>query len=127
QGLKDMDAQPRPSEAQRFYLQGERLRQEGNVKEAQNVWRNLILAFGNEADEKSWVEKAEQGLKDMDAKEGAGQRWTGAKAALVRAAKLAGENKRDEAEKIWTALEELYRADPFARDLLAEIARARKQ
>jgi tetratricopeptide (TPR) repeat protein len=118
---------PATSEAKRFYQKGERLRQEGNVKEAQQVWRDLITVFADTGADKDWVNKAQEALHDLDTKEGAKERWAAVKPALDKAAALASAGRREEAEQIWSALEELYRADPFAADILAQVAQARKQ
>jgi tetratricopeptide (TPR) repeat protein len=118
---------PAPSEAKRFYQKGERLRQEGNVKEAQQVWRDLIIVFADTDADKDWVHKAKEALHDLDNKEGTKERWAAVKPALEKASALARAGQRDEAEQIWTAIEELYRTDPFAADILAQVEQARKR
>ena len=55
------------------------------------------------------------------------ERWQSVRAALDRAARLRDAGQRADAEKIWTALEQLYRDDPWAGEILAEIAKARRK
>src|SRR5262249_16073559 len=56
------EAEPAVSEAQRFYLKGERLRQEGRDAEARKVWQGVVAVFQGADAEKEWVRKAEKGL-----------------------------------------------------------------
>ncbi|MCI0456926.1 MAG: protein kinase [Gemmataceae bacterium] len=119
-------AEPPPGEAQRFYLQGERLRLEGKEAEARRVWKGVVDVFGGDEREKEWVGKAEVGLAELD-RQAARERLAPARAALKRAATLRDQGKRAEAERIWAGLEVLYGADESARDLLIEVRAARKQ
>jgi predicted Ser/Thr protein kinase len=118
-------AEQTPSEAQRFFARGERLRQEGRFSEAKKVWENLIAAFGNTDSERMWIRRSEKALVELEQVAGSKQRLAAARTALERAAILRDQGKRAEAERIWTALEELYRDDPWARNILAEIGKAR--
>ena len=118
---------PPPSEAKRFHEQAERLRQEDQLAGAEKVWRNVIAAFDGVEGEQAWVDKARQGLANINQVEESKARLAALRPTLARAAELAGRQQRSEAEAIWSALEELYRADPFGAEVLAEIARARKQ
>jgi serine/threonine-protein kinase len=118
---------PQPSEAQRFYQQGEALRQQGDLAGAVRVWNNLVTAFAEVEAEKEWVVRAERALTDLEKAAADPERFKQVRPALERAAALQRQGKRAEAERIWAALEELYRDDPGAADLLAEIGRARKQ
>jgi serine/threonine-protein kinase len=120
-------AVPRVSEAQRFYRRGERLRQEGKPVEARQVWQSVSDAFAEVASEAEWVRRARQGLAELDEAAADPQRWQPIRAALKRAAALAAQGKREEAEAIWRGLEALYRDDPAARAILAEGQAARKQ
>jgi serine/threonine protein kinase len=114
-----------PSEAQRFYQKGERLRKEGDLAGARRVWLNVMQAFQHSDSEKNWVSRAEQALAELD-KEGAHkERWQTVRPALARAVRLRDSNRLVEAEKIWSALEQLYQNDPFAQEILEEVARAR--
>lgn len=113
------------SEAQRFFLQGEALMKAGNAAAAKRTWENVIQAFGPIESEKIWVRRAERALVDLDAAGAAKERWGLLRPVLDRAAALRDQGKRDDAERIWTALEELYGPDPWAGELLAEIKAAR--
>jgi serine/threonine-protein kinase len=115
-------AEAPPSEAERFYRKGERLRQEGDTKEARRLWENLVAAFAGIPSEEKWVARAKESLAEMDREQTDQQRPHPARAALKRAAALAAEGKRHEAEAVWHGLEELYRDDP---SLLSEIKAAR--
>jgi hypothetical protein len=118
---------PHSSEAQRFFQQGELLKQQGNVGGAAAVWRNLIVAFGNIEADKEWVARAERALTEVEKTAADGERLKQIRPALERAAALRREGKHVEAERIWAALEALYRDDPAAGDVRAEICRARKR
>lgn len=117
---------PNSSEAQRFFKQAERLRQEGKLDQARRLWENVVDVFQDVGSEKEWVEKSRQALTDLEKTAGAKDRWTGVRSALDRAARLRDAGRRADAEKIWTALEHLYRDDPWAGDILAEIKKARR-
>ena len=87
------------------------------------VWRNLVTAFdGNDVD-KNWVRQARQALASAEKK--AGDPLKHVRPALDRAKALAAGAHRAEAEKIWGALEELYRNDPGGDTVLVEIRKAR--
>jgi hypothetical protein len=107
-----------PSEARRFYQQGLKLCQEGNIPEARRVWQDLVITFDGIDAEQRWVSLAERGLKELPA---ADDRWDWVRETLQRARKL----PRAEAEKIWKAIEDLYRDDPSARPVLEEVQRDR--
>ncbi len=117
---------PIPSEAQRFFKQGERLREEGQWQAARKVWENVVLVFEDVEADKEWVRKSEEALQTLDQQIQAKERWQTVRPALKRAAALRAAGKREEAEKIWSALESLYRDDPAASAILAEIRKARK-
>jgi serine/threonine-protein kinase len=118
---------PQPSEAQRFFRRGEQLRQQGDLRAAQEVWRNVVAAFAGVEAEKEWVGRSERALAELEKAAANSDRFKPVRPALDRAAELNREGKRAEAERVWAALEALYRDDPGAADVLAEIARARKQ
>jgi tetratricopeptide (TPR) repeat protein len=113
------------SEARRLFQRGEKLSQEGNLKEAQRVWQNIIVIFKNMPAEQIWVRRAEQALADQE--KNAPVRWLALKPALDRADQLREQGQRAEAEKIWASLEEMYRDDPWAGPLLQQIAQARQK
>jgi serine/threonine-protein kinase len=125
--LLEVARSPRQSEAQRFYQQGEQLRQQGNLHAAAQTWRHLIAAFDGLDTEREWVHRAERALTDLEKNAANPDRFKEARTALERAAVLDRDGKRADAERIWTALEALYRDDPGAAQLLTEIAQARKR
>ncbi len=98
---------PGPTEAQRFYQQGERLLQAGDLKGAQRVWQATVDVFKDSDREKDWVRRATRALTELEKNAAAQDRWQSLRPALDRAAKLRDAGQRAEAEKIWAALEEL--------------------
>jgi serine/threonine-protein kinase len=113
------------SEAQRLYLLGDRLRQQGNVAEARRLWTNLAVVFKSVGSEKKWVDKAEQALVRLDKDAAETDRLGPVRSALKHADALRQEGKNEEAEAIWRGIEELYRNDPSAAELMAAIQAAR--
>jgi predicted Ser/Thr protein kinase len=113
------------SDAERFYHQGERLRQEGRLNDAKRMWDNVVTAFGAVESEKHWVQKSREALTEMEKGATAKARWQAARQALKQAAEFDAAGQRAKAEQIWNALEALYRDDPWATELRAEIAKAR--
>jgi serine/threonine-protein kinase len=114
-----------PTEAQRFYQRGERLRNEGDFKGAQSVWRTTVTVFKGVDREQEWVRRAEKALAELQANPDAQDRWQSLRPALDRAAKLRDQGQRAEAEKIWAGIEVLYENDPWAAELLKQVAKAR--
>jgi hypothetical protein len=123
----DAALNPTPSEAQRFYQMGDRLRKEGNDAAALRVWRNLIAAFDGLEAEQAWVRQAHAGLAEVEKNAGMVERLKQVQPALDRAAMLAKEGRGEDAERVLAALEDLYRNDPGAAAVLAEVQRLRKK
>jgi serine/threonine-protein kinase len=114
------------SEAQRFYRQGLRLKKEGDPAAAQVVWKNLVRAFQGVESEKTWVEKAQKGLDALaDQVLPDKERWAPVRAALERARKLHAEGQNQQAREIWDGIEELYRNDPSAREIVQQVRKDR--
>jgi serine/threonine-protein kinase len=113
-------AQRPMSEAQWFYQQGLRLRQQGNEAAARRTWENLVHAFQDVPAEKTWVARAEEQLKQPAVPPGK-ERWMTVQAALERARALQQAGQPAEAEAIRQGLEELYRDDPSATDIRVRI------
>jgi serine/threonine-protein kinase len=111
-------------EAQWFYEEGLRLRQQGRPDKARQTWQRLVGAFRGVPTERAWVRLAEKELAKGDAAADA-HRWDAARQALARARRLREEGKDREADEIRAALEELYRDDPSAKDFLDEVRRDR--
>jgi tRNA A-37 threonylcarbamoyl transferase component Bud32 len=118
---------PHPHEAQRFFQQGELLHKQGNPKAAQHVWTNLIAAFSEVDAEQEWVRKARIALADLDRAGQQKDRWQSVHKAIERARDLRTQGKADDAERILAAIEELYRDDPSAREILNDVKRARQK
>jgi eukaryotic-like serine/threonine-protein kinase len=114
------------SEAQWFYARGVRLRQEGDEKGAQDVWRKLTIAFQGVPAEEPWVKLAEEKLDHVGAQNEGERRWRAVRSALQRARDLRREEKVAEANAIYDALEKLYADDAKAAEILAEIRRNRE-
>jgi hypothetical protein len=114
------------TEAQWFYEEGLRQRQQGQAAAAQETWRNLVRLFGDVASEKPWVELAQKELAGTGKPEpSAERRWEPVRKALAHARQLCGDGKRGEAEEVWRGVEALYRDDPSARVILDELHRDR--
>jgi len=131
--IRDHDARRRTgsgtgefaSEAQHFYEQGQRFYLAGDQIGARRTWENLVRSFEGIEAEAFWVRSAKQGLADLDSQAPAEHRWDCVHQALERAQRLRDEGKRKEAEVIWKGIEELYRGDSSAKEILAEIKKDR--
>jgi serine/threonine-protein kinase len=114
------------SEAERFYRDGLRRCRDGDVVGAQRTWANLVHAFRAVPSEERWVGLAEKALTELDQrKPDEEQRWAPVRASLHEARKLRDDGKKQDAEAIWQAIEDLYRDDPSARAILDEVKRDR--
>ena len=118
---------PAMTEAQRFFRRGERLQKEGHEREALQLWRNLIVAFEETPEEKDWVKRARESVQEAEREAKAKERRAAVRPVLDRAASLRDQGKRAEAEKVWSALEDLYRSEAGGEDIVDEITRARKR
>lgn len=114
------------SEAQRFFQRGLFLCQQGDIRAARALWGSLAAAFKDMPSEQRWVQLAESGLTRLG-----DQPKTGAdpheslRAVLHHARELMDASRPAEAEAVWKALEDLYRAEPGAGWVLEEIRRGR--
>jgi hypothetical protein len=111
-------------EAERFYKLGLQHCQADNADAARRVWEGVVRSFGGAADEARWVELARRGLVQLP-RLPTEDRWGPVRQALARARQLRDAGQRDEATRIWQGLEELYRNDPAAGPVLAELRRDR--
>jgi serine/threonine-protein kinase len=116
-----------PCDAQRFFQEGEQLRQQGNLKAAAETWRNLIVAFEGVESAKDWTQRAERGLLDLEKASANAEHLKQVREGLKLAVALRREGKLAEAEAKFAALEFLCRNDPSATSLLAEIRRERQK
>jgi predicted Ser/Thr protein kinase len=116
---------PRASEAWHFLAQADRRLEAGDAGGARAIWQNVIAAFA-EVDAEA-VEQARKKLVDAEAPAGQEEKLRRVRPILNRAAALHAQGKREEAERIWMALEALYRGDPAGGAVLEELQRARKK
>jgi hypothetical protein len=105
------------SEAQWFYQEGLRRRQQGDEAGAQHVWREFLQAFRDVPSEAPWVRLVEQELAKADEKP-AERQWRPVRQAMQRAHDLRRQGKTEEADAIVHALAELYRGDKQAEAIL---------
>lgn len=115
------EAARNPSEAARLLLVANRKFDEGDAEGAAMLWRDLIAAF-DETDPVS-VKRAREKLAAASSLAAQAEKLRQVRPALDRAAAM---NNREAAERILTALENLYRNDPGGGMILEEIARLRK-
>ncbi len=116
---------PGANEARHFLAEADRRWEAGDAAGAMIIWRNVIAAFGGmEADEKA-VEAAKKKLADAESPQAQANKLRRVRPILDRADELKKQGKRDEAERIWSALESLYRNDPAGREILEAIRKSR--
>ncbi|HMC65343.1 MAG TPA: protein kinase, partial [Gemmataceae bacterium] len=116
------------SEGQRFYQEGLRRCQAGDDLGARRVWQNLVVSCDKIDAEQRWVRLAKRGLAELDKRLApAERRWETIREALRRAQRLRDEGDEPAAQKIWSALEDLYRDDPAAQTLLKEFRGDRRR
>jgi serine/threonine protein kinase len=113
------------TEGQRLYQIGEKLRQDGKYVEARRQWLNVATVFKDIDSQKEWARKAQQAVAELDKAIADQQRLAPVWAALDQAAALRDLGQMDQAEAIWRGIEELYRDDPGAAEVLEKIKAAR--
>jgi serine/threonine protein kinase len=100
------------TEAQCFYQEGLRLRQQGREDDACKRWRALIQGFAGQPAEAPWVRLAQARL---DEEPGPVERkLEPVRTAWERVLDLRAQGKAEEADRIEKALRELYQNDPEA-------------
>jgi serine/threonine-protein kinase len=114
-------------EPQRFFQRGALLLREGNSASAARIWKDMVVVFAGSEPARPWVARAEKELAELDKKQASSEQSAAVRAALERAHALREQGHRAEAEQIWDSLEDLYRNDYAARDLLKEVRAARQQ
>ena len=93
------------TEAQWFYQEGLRQRQQGNEKAARKTWDLLVKAFQQVPSEAAWVKLAEERLEE----EHTVDRQLGpVHAALATVRELRNKGEKARADAIMQALKELY-------------------
>src|SRR5262249_37843206 len=116
------------SEAQRFFQQGERLRQEGKDAEARRGWKGVAAGVAGGGAGEEGGSRAREGPAELGNPEAARGRGAPVGAALKRAAALRDEGKLAEAERIWDGIEALYGPEgASAREILREVREARQK
>jgi predicted Ser/Thr protein kinase len=111
---------PHPSEAKRFFQQGEHLKQQGDFAAAYQVWHGLIDAFEPVEAEKEWVERARRSLHDLEKISLDKDRRKNVFISLERATQLRNLGKIAESDRILAGIEQLYRNDPLTAELLLD-------
>src|SRR5262249_3104124 len=123
---KKRDSAALGSEGRWFYQQGLRLRQQGDEAGARRVWQQLVQAFDQIKSEQAWVILAREELETPSNAFPLGQMWGAAtRKAPARARRLRDQGKHEEAVRIWTALNDLYKEDKSAASILEEMKRDR--
>jgi hypothetical protein len=105
------------SEAQWFYQEGLRQRQQGDEAGAQRIWKSLVRAFKDVPSEEPWVRRAEQEL-DRSGEKPPDRQWGPVRQAVQQARELRQQGREKEAAAIMNALKELYRGDKQAEAIL---------
>src|SRR5262245_13195646 len=124
--LEGMRSTKAISEGQRFYQEGLRRCQAGDIAGARQIWQNVVASFQGIEAEQRWVQAAERGLSELKKRSpGDGHRWDTVHEALRTARQLRDEGKREAAEKIWKGIEDLYRDDPAAQHIRDQLRRDR--
>ncbi len=115
------EAARNPSEAARLLGVANRKFDEGDAAGAAMLWRDLIAAF-DETDPLT-VQRARDRLAAASSRAAQAEKLRQVRPALDRAAAM---KNREAAERILTAIENLYRNDPGGGMILEEISRQRK-
>jgi hypothetical protein len=113
------------SEAERFYRQGLALLQNGDAAGARRLWQGVATAFQGVAADERWVTLAERGVQRLESPTPA--RRESVDEALASARRFRDAGKLDEARRIWSAIEALYRDDPSGREVVERVKRDRGQ
>jgi serine/threonine-protein kinase len=121
-GRQSPGATPVHSEAERFYLKGQRQLKDGDTAAALRTFRSLVLTFDGVEAESAWVRLAKKAQEDLEKKQPPdADRWKSVRATLERTRTM----KKEDAEPIWRAIEELYKDDPSAEGVLREVRELR--
>jgi eukaryotic-like serine/threonine-protein kinase len=116
------------SEAQRFYELGLARCQAGDVAGGRRLWEQVIQVFGTVESERRWVLLSQRALNQVAAPGSEPNRFEAVEKSLERARQLrdsGNPGEQEQARQIWQGLEELYRDDPSAKDVLETIKKDR--
>jgi hypothetical protein len=109
------------SEPERLYRQGLALTSAGDRSGAERTWRNVTIAFAESSsdEEKRWVMLAAAALEELGrAPPEIPVDRTGLATAVERARSLKANGKPVDAARLLDALEDLYRDDPTALEVI---------
>src|SRR5262249_5266151 len=124
--LLEVARNPNVTEGWRWVALAKKRADAGDAAAAVAICRNLVAAFEGMDGEKEAVEDARRFVETATSLELQKERVRRVQPLLDRAADLNGKGKRADAERIWVALDALYRDDPAGGLVLVAIAQARK-
>jgi serine/threonine protein kinase len=122
----DLARNPDASEANRWLAIAKKRSEAGDDVGAVAIYGRILEAFEGIEAEKDAVAEARNDLNRLTGREAQEERLRRVRPILDRAADLNAKGKRADAERIWSALEQLYRDDPAGGMVLVAIAVARK-
>jgi hypothetical protein len=117
---------PNSRESWRLLALAEQKLSAGDSAGAEAIWRHVGDAFDGIEDDKDAVEEAKLRFagQQLDTEKIA-ERVRRLRPVFDRAAALNAQGKRADAERIWTALDELYRGDPAGGIVSEQVRKAR--
>ncbi|HEV3142266.1 MAG TPA: serine/threonine-protein kinase [Gemmataceae bacterium] len=116
------------SEAQRFYELGLARCQAGDVAGGRRIWEHVVLVFGAVESERRWVLLSQRALTQILPSSSEQNRFEAVEQSLALARQLrdsGNPGQQEQARQIWQSLEELYRDDPAAKEILDTIKKDR--
>jgi hypothetical protein len=116
------------SEAQRFYELGLARCQAGDVAGGRRLWEQVIQVFGAVDSERRWVLLSQRALNQVAAPGSEPNRFESVEKSLELARQLrdsGNPGQLEQAQQIWQSLEDLYRDDPSAKEVLETIKKDR--
>jgi hypothetical protein len=103
------------SEGERLYQRGLKLAQAGDWAGAKRTWEEVARAFAGVEGEARWVKQSQAALEELTQRS---IQATPPAASLTAAVDRARTLKPDEAKAVLDALEDLYRDDPAALEMI---------
>jgi serine/threonine-protein kinase len=119
---QEREAPPAVSEVQRLYQRGKRLMEEGQLKEAKQVWDDLVLVFDGIDSARPWLKQAREGLIQLKALQAPQTRLAEVRVALKQITELHQQGKIAEAHSRLEALQRLYQNDPAVLEEVQKVA-----